>query len=362
MNSHITGVFDPEKLSLKNTHKVTSPESDHWGFPEGELVQVVPNTIKIEESRIDSLQLMAFSRDELGVDSWDEVANWDEVAKYGLPVVFQKKVKFTATTFNEKSVLENGIFARGAYFSEATFKDFVFFSDIDFVPEDYEYKLEEDSLLEHYYTIEEGHTVEELFMAASFKDTKFKEGVRFSDIEFRGGVPFYGADFTGGSHFKRCKFWFLENRSTAMRLATMYWRQLGSERWSSHYFYKYMKAERAQKPFPVRWAEYILVDLTCKYGMSWRHVLVSWIVIIFVSALGYWLSKGLKEGPYPKPDLSLSWFAISLYFSVVTFTRSGSRKYEPRNQISKTISIIETVIGAFFRALFVLVFASAFMR
>lgn len=329
-HSHITGALHLAKLSLKKTHEVSLSESTYWGLPEGKLVTVVPNSISIEDSQIDSLHLVAPWKVEIG----------------GIPVVFKKKVKFTATTFNGQSVLKNGIFARGAYFSGAIFKSGVLFYRIKFAGENF------------WSSNFEGVHYE----VASFASASFKEEVSFEYVKFAGHALFDRAAFTGGAYFSDCEFRYSEGRSTAMRLAAKYWRQLGSQRKSDHYFYRHMRAERAQKPFFGRWAEYVLVDLTSKYGMSWKRVLASWAVIIFLSALGYWLSRGLKKGPYPKPDLSPSWFAISLYFSVATFIRFGSGKYEPRNKISKTIASIEALLGAFFIALFVLVFASKFMR
>lgn len=330
VHSHIRGEFHINKLSLKKTHEVSSSESKHWGLPEGSLVHVVPNPITIEECQIDSLRIDV---------PWD-------VEIGGVPVIFQEKVKFTATTFNWPTVLENGIFARGAYFSGATFKDGVHFYRVKFAGEDLWRTM-----------FEEVH-----YEVTSFTDATFKEGVSFQDVKFAGRAVFEMADFAGGPYFSYCEFRYLEDQSTAMRRAAKYWRQIGSQRRSDHYFYRYMKAKRAQRPFFGRWAEYVLVDLTCKYGMSWMRVLASWAVVIFLSALGYWLSKGLKKGQYPKPDLTLSWLGISLYFSVLTFTTSGCGKYEPRNKTSKTIASIEALLGAFFMALFVVVFASAFMR
>ena len=98
-------------------------------------------------------------------------------------------------------------------------------------------------------------------------------------------------------------------------------------------------------------AEYIFVDLLSEYGTNWKRVVGSSIVLIFVFAFLYFFGdiRGVKS----------VWDLV--YYSIAAFTSLGYGDLNPVGW-ARTLSGIQSLIGAFFIALFVVVFARRWMR
>lgn len=127
--------------------------------------------------------------------------------------------------------------------------------------------------------------------------------------------------------------------------------------------------------------EKAVVDWTCKYGTSWRRVLIRSAEIMGAFGVLYWLANIVsKTNPVSQPwvgtitdpnkgqIISLELFGIirglgnSLYYSAITFTTLGYGDLHPTGLLMKTLSGIESAIGALFAALIIVVFARKWMR
>ena len=140
----------------------------------------------------------------------------------------------------------------------------------------------------------------------------------------------------------------------------------GNYRIAGEFYYREMECRKKamrEKRFSSAWFKsfgYSLLKYTCGYGeKSERTALVSLITILMFSLL-YWFTRCL-EYPMKNPTI-LQQIGSTLYFSFVTFTTLGLGDIEPLNFWGRAFICCEAVIGAFFMALFVVVFARKMMR
>lgn len=104
--------------------------------------------------------------------------------------------------------------------------------------------------------------------------------------------------------------------------------------------------------------------IICGYGESASRVILFALSII-IAWTGFFLSQGFQLMPSAAASKTLPvlrQIGASLYLSVVTFTTLGLGDIHPLGLGSHILVGIESLIGAFTMALFVLVFARKFMR
>ncbi|MBU7046786.1 MAG: pentapeptide repeat-containing protein [Theionarchaea archaeon] len=145
-------------------------------------------------------------------------------------------------------------------------------------------------------------------------------------------------------------------------------------------YYREMECKRRnmkEKRFSSDWFKsyvYSFLKCTCGYGEKPERVILASVLIIFVAAFLF-VFNGIAIGEYTPEeriinyDLSLTVpsmqavkdFVQCLYYSVVTFTTLGYGDIHPVGY-SKLVASAEAFTGAFFIALFVLVFGRKMMR
>ena len=110
-------------------------------------------------------------------------------------------------------------------------------------------------------------------------------------------------------------------------------------------------------------AEKPLIDSTCRYGTSIAKVITFSASTMLISAILYWFSKVfiVKASVASEPNIGGK-FIDSLYQSVLTFSTLGYGYMEPDHWFLKLVSSVESLLGAFFTALLVVVFARKWMR
>jgi len=137
---------------------------------------------------------------------------------------------------------------------------------------------------------------------------------------------------------------------------------------AGNFFYREMVVRRKQLSFwTLSRLGSKIIDLLCGYGEKTFRVVSSALMLIFFCSFFYFF-EGIR---FKENVLRFSQeqtffenakeFALSLYFSVVTFTTLGYGDIAPFG-FSRVIAATEAFLGAFMIALFVLVFARKMLR
>jgi len=189
--------------------------------------------------------------------------------------------------------------------------------------------------------------------------TQFLGVVDTSWSEFYGHISLDGCRFVGGAHLAMARFWEQEKRIEMFRLAYRGWEAVGDRRFADQYYRQYRRLLRKTKPFVLRAVETVFLDWSSGYGTSWMRVLASWLCVILLSTLAFWIGAGIIDERTGERSKSL-W--RSLYFSIVTFTTLGYGDYRPRAGLFRAIATVTAMLGAILVAILVLVFSRAAMR
>jgi|GEM_PF-687319 hypothetical protein len=104
-------------------------------------------------------------------------------------------------------------------------------------------------------------------------------------------------------------------------------------------------------------AEWLLADLTCKYGTDWKRPIILWVFMVnIVFPILYYSTQSVYGNGVP-----LTSFLAYEYFSIVTATTLGYGDLHPLG-IGRVIASIEAIFGMFMWAVFLTVFARKYMR
>ncbi len=222
-----------------------------------------------------------------------------------------------------------------------------------------------------------------------FLDTKIKGGAFFREAVIKDAATFSFKEISSLT-FKNAKFENMPAQEEACREAKIVNERRGDKELADYHFYREMKAKKNQlgpefnrKDWPFgwrkklnRWREipsrikwtdwkgwlqlpqrfsWFLADLTTAFGTSWFRVLISWLFVISGFGFGFIFSNY---------GFTLRWqeWGKGLYFSLAAFTTLGYGNLAPQSKVFQVIFGIESVIGGFLMAAFVLVFARKFMR
>ncbi|GAB6135390.1 potassium channel family protein [Thermococcus prieurii] len=100
-------------------------------------------------------------------------------------------------------------------------------------------------------------------------------------------------------------------------------------------------------------AEYLFLDITTKYGTSWKRLVSIWLpmVLLIFPALYYFTNS--------VPGIESYWKAV--YFSVVTATTLGYGDYHPVG-IGTLIASLEAILGTFMWALLITVLGRKYLN
>jgi len=177
--------------------------------------------------------------------------------------------------------------------------------------------------------------------------------------EFYGHISLDGCRLAGGAHLGTSRFHEQEQRIEMFRLAYRGWEAVGNLRFADQYYKQYRRLLRKTKPFMARLAETVLLDWPSAYGTSWVRVLASWLCVILLSTLVFWIGAGIVDEKTGRRTRSI-W--RSLYFSIVTFTTLGYGDYRPRPGFFRAVAVVTAALGVILAAILVLVFSRAAMR
>ena len=197
------------------------------------------------------------------------------------------------------------------------------------------------------------------------------EGARLNGALIR----LYDLKLKGKLSFKNATFKLPRVQEEACRAAKRICEAMDNREDADYHFYREMTARRTlrvqnalqKKGFGKITAifelisvliEWLLADLTCKYGSDWKRPIYLWVAVILGCAALYWAGGGIKSA-YTSGVPS---FAESLYYSIVTITTLGYGDYYPKPGFFQYLAQFEALFGVFMWAMLIAVFARKYMR
>lgn len=197
---------------------------------------------------------------------------------------------------------------------------------------------------------------------ALFSDTIFYEkvdfrGVRiggrtsFDNSKFKKQAFFDGTKIEGQVSFDNTTFGSIKSQEDAYLMAKTVFNNLGDRIEADKYFFKEMVAKRKQKPFYIKYPE-LIIEYCFGYGVYPLRIIVTWLIVVFVFALIFWLGNGVQDA---------NTIYSNIYFSVVTALTPGYGGFKPIGDY-QLIATIEAIFGTFMWAAFVATFARKYMR
>ena len=243
---------------------------------------------------------------------------------------------YISSEFSEKFGFdfERSIFYGHAFFDGSKFRGYVCFRDCEFI--------NISSFINS-----------EFMMYTDFSGTKFKFLARFEGSQFSGEMlTFRGAEFEDK-----------KSQENACRKAKQLMEKTGDREEAGYYFYREMDAKRKQKPWYIRYPEFVFIQLIFGYGVHPPRLMFCWFLMAVIFALLYSLSGGiiskLPASSLPQP---WSYFVECFYFSIVTAVTPGYGKYELTSWVYQVVASFEAIFGTFMWAAFIATFARKYMR
>ena len=146
---------------------------------------------------------------------------------------------------------------------------------------------------------------------ASFEDSSFG-GASFSESIFKDTADFRGATFNGQTDFSRVKFdkeaWFMnvrfngeslsfrgtkfskaDDQENVCRKAKNLFERNGDREEAGYHFYREMEGKRKQKPWYIRYPEFVFIQLIFGYGVHPWRLIAWWGIIVAAFAVFYFI-------------------------------------------------------------------------
>jgi uncharacterized protein YjbI with pentapeptide repeats len=272
--------------------------------------------------------------------------------------IIRESAKFEGTTirgfaFFPGAIIKNVEFRGATIEKSAIFEGAIIAEDVDFT----------------------GATIEG---SAMFTGAKIKNAW-FSGVTIKKDAVFYWATidrcamFTHSNinflTFEKAKFKDIRGEEESCRTARIILEKSGNRDLADYHFYREMVAKRKQgvDPLTRRWKtpvmsffEWMIADLTCKYGTDYLRPILLWTIVVLIAfPIIYHLGGGIENAKS---------FLDSLYFSIVTATTLGYGDLRPSSVVLLNIPVfrmlasIEAIFGSFMWAAFIVIFARKFMR
>jgi len=213
------------------------------------------------------------------------------------------------------------------------------------------------------------------------EDVDFNEATIYGKVWFGNEKGRYGYAWTDTTKIggvvtcEHTKFKIPEVQQKVCRVARITLENIGSKVAADYYF---NREEEARRKVSKTWAiktfkqgsknsklsaiftlvgvfvEWLLADLTCKYGTEWKRPIALWVfVVLFLFPILYWTGKGIEGA-------NSLWECI--YFSIATATTLGYGDYHPAPGIYQGLAGAEAIFGTFMWAAFIAIFARKYMR
>jgi hypothetical protein len=267
--------------------------------------------------------------------------------------LFKARIDFWNVAFNRNNYIRGAIFNEVAFFIDSTFRLNANFMDAKFG---------------RYASFSDATFCEGLYL----DDAIFSEDVSFIGTKWiSGDVSFIGAKFYGEAYFNSNKFSvdsltfrnaeFHKPRSQedACRRAKNVLEKNGNREEAGHHFYREMDGKRKQKPWYIRYPEWLFIQLVFGYGVHPFRLMACWFGFVFLFAAIYSIGRGIDVATSQLNGNASS--ADYIWFSIATAVTPGYAGYKPTPDF-KLVAGIEAIIGTFMWAAFIATFSRKYMR
>ncbi len=217
---------------------------------------------------------------------------------------------------------------------------------------------------------------------ASFNSSEFESNAIFSEAEFIQDADFSYATLNGETYFSESMFWknlyFVKSKLNGIllsfqgakftdpiseelccRTAKNILEKNGDREGAGYHFNREMVAKRKQKPWYIRYPEFVFIQLIFGYGVHPFRLWACWFGFVFLFAVIYLLGHGIDaEASQLKRNATLIDY---VWFSIATAVTPGYAGYKPTTEF-KLVAGLEAILGTFMWAAFIATFARKYMR
>lgn len=221
---------------------------------------------------------------------------------------------------------------------------------------------------------------------AKFYAAEIKDDINFSGAKIWGKLDLNKAKFEGDFNFEKTKCGDLPSQEEACRIAKKIKNKKGDKFKEDYYFYREMEAKRRQTHLkfslnPILEVFNLMLNRQVKneliktflkkerkiytgylelpiqycfgYGVYPIRVIITFLTVVLIIALIFWLGKGVQGADT---------FSANLYFSAVTALTPGYGGFKPASGSYQFLATVEAIFGTFMWAAFIATFARKFMR
>ena len=218
-----------------------------------------------------------------------------------------------------------------------------------------------------------GITVSPFEGASNFGHVEFGSYVHFGGSLFNCNANFEGcifgsiADFDYTQFrgeiltFKNAKFKYPYNQEDACRRAKNLFEVHGNKEESDYHYYREMNGKRKQKPFYIRYPEYIFIQSMFGYGVHPFRLIAVWALIVMAFGVVYWWGNGVENASHFFDYIEFSFSTAIAPGYLAAAINPGSIGYKP-SSIYQVVAMTEAVFGTFSWAAFITTFAKKYMR
>ena len=143
------------------------------------------------------------------------------------------------------------------------------------------------------------------------------------------------------------------SQGSVCRLAKKISETNGNKEEADYHFYREMEAERTQRPWYVRFPEYVFIQRIFGYGVHPWRLWAWWFFFVGVFAAIYWKWGGVT---------SATQYLDYIWFSITVAVTPGFAGYKPTPGLFQVVAGIEAIFGTFMWAAFIATFARKYMR
>jgi hypothetical protein len=185
---------------------------------------------------------------------------------------------------------------------------------------------------------------------------------RSNGATFSGDAEFGGAKFEGDVlTFRDATFLLAKSQEEACRRAKNVLAKAGNREEEEYHFYREMEGKRKQKPWYIRYPEFLILQMRFGYGVHPWWFMYWWLLIISIFSNIYLIGNGIDGIEHWFDYIKIS-FAIGIapgYIAAIINPASAGYKLIPLYQ---AVAIIETVVCTFLWAGFIATFAKKYMK
>jgi len=195
---------------------------------------------------------------------------------------------------------------------------------------------------------------------AGFKEATFSGDTGFKEATFKREAEFDGSKFEGDVlTFRNATFILAQSQEKACRKAKNVLEKNGDREEAGYHFYREMEGKRKQKPWYLRYPEYVFIQLIFGYGVHPLRLWACWIGFVVLFAVVYWFGHGIDAvASQLQGDATLKDY---IWFSIATAVTPGYAGYKPTTDF-KLVAGLEAIFGTFMWASFIATFARKYMR